>query len=81
MASGQPLLGIQPAERARVWIWNGEDPRDELDRRIIAAMQHHKLTTDRHRGHLFVNIGRDAPIILASRPARVPSSRSRWSRR
>ena len=44
MASGRPLLGIQPAERCRVWLWNGEDPRDELDRRIIAAMQHHNLT-------------------------------------
>ena len=66
VASGQPLLGTRPAERAHVWIWNGEDPRDELDRRIIAAMQHHNLKPVDIEGHLFVDIGRDAPIILAS---------------
>src|SRR5690349_16778256 len=33
MASGRPLLGVEPAGRLRVWIWNGEDPFEELQRR------------------------------------------------
>ncbi len=66
MASGRPLLGIAPAERARVWIWDGEDPRDELDRRIVATMLQHKLMPEDIAGNLFVNVGRETPIILAT---------------
>ena len=44
MASGKPLLGVQPEGLLRVRIWNGEDPRIELERRIEAAMQWHGLT-------------------------------------
>lgn len=66
MASGKALLGIPPIERARVWYWNGEDPRDELDRRIVAAMIEHKLTPMDIDGHLFVNSGRETPIVLAT---------------
>jgi hypothetical protein len=28
----RPLLGVTPNERANVWIWNGEDPMEELQR-------------------------------------------------
>jgi hypothetical protein len=41
MASGRQLLGDWTAKDLRVWIFNLEDPRDEMERRIIAAMQHH----------------------------------------
>jgi hypothetical protein len=66
MASHRALLGIMPAERARVWIWNGEDPLDELDRRITAAMVHHNVKPEEITGYLFRNTGRDTPIILAT---------------
>jgi hypothetical protein len=52
MASQRPLLGLTPTERARVWLWNGEDPADELQRRIVAAMIHHGLTPEDVAGHL-----------------------------
>src|SRR5262249_6129082 len=65
MASGKALLGVTPTERARVWIWNGEDPRDELDRRIIAAMVHYGLKWEDIAGYLFLNVGRETPIIIA----------------
>ncbi|SDG35386.1 plasmid and phage replicative helicase [Bradyrhizobium sp. Rc2d] len=65
MASGRPLLGVAPTERARVWIWNGEHPRDELDRRIAAAMQQHKLTAQDIGDYLFLNC-RETPITLAT---------------
>jgi hypothetical protein len=66
MASGKPLLGITPNERARVWLWNGEDPRDELDRRIMAAVVDHKLTPADIAGYLFTDVGREQPIIIAT---------------
>ena len=66
MASQRPLLGLTPTERARVWLWNGEDPADELQRRIVAAMIHHGLTPEDVAGHLFTDVGRQAPIILAT---------------
>jgi hypothetical protein len=66
MATGRSLIGITPATRARVWLWNGEDPADELDRRIIAAMIQHKIMPDETEGFLFSNSGRKMPIILAT---------------
>jgi hypothetical protein len=40
MVTGRNLLGEQPEERLRVWFHNGEDPRDEIDRRLAAICQH-----------------------------------------
>jgi hypothetical protein len=34
MATGRDLLGHRPRGKYRVWYINGEDPRDEIDRRI-----------------------------------------------
>ena len=36
VATGRDLLGIKSRQRCRVWCWNGENPADELDRRIAA---------------------------------------------
>ena len=36
VATGRGLLGIKPRQRCRVWCWNGENPADEIDRRIAA---------------------------------------------
>jgi hypothetical protein len=65
MASGKPLLGIQPPRRLRVWIYNGEDPMEELQRRIQAVAKFYGLTKDDLDGYLFVNNGRDALITIA----------------
>jgi hypothetical protein len=66
MAAGRALLGITPTERARVWLWNGEDPADEVDRRIMAAMLQHNVTPQEIEGYLFKDTGRETPIILAT---------------
>jgi hypothetical protein len=66
MVSGKPLLGTTPQQRLRVWLWNGEDPRDELERRIIAAMVQFGLKPQDIDGHLFMNVGRETPIIIAT---------------
>jgi hypothetical protein len=64
IAIGRPLLGIQPEEQTKVWLWNGEDPLDELNLRIEAAMLHHGITPDKIAGQLFVN-GRESRIVIA----------------
>lgn len=43
MATGKPLLGVQPVEAGGVpvLIFNGEDPQDEIDVRLDAIAAHH----------------------------------------
>lgn len=65
MASGKPLLGISPAGQFRVWFWNGEDPLEEMQRRVAAAMQFHGLTREDLGDRLFLDSGRQTPICVA----------------
>jgi RecA-family ATPase len=65
MTSGKPLLGITPSQRLRVWLWNGEDPLEELQRRVMAAAQYYGLKREEIEGYLFINSGRLLPIIIA----------------
>ncbi|MER8498957.1 helicase RepA family protein [Mesorhizobium sp. M1312] len=62
MASGKPLLGLKPHGALRVWLWNGEDPRDEIERRVIATCLHHDIDPDEIAGKLFIDSGRQLPI-------------------
>jgi hypothetical protein len=66
MASGRALLGVKPPSRLRVWYWNGEDPIDEVDRRIEAAMVHFDIKPEDVEGYLFRDSGRKMPIIIAT---------------
>ena len=43
IAINKPLLGFQPAEPCACWYWNGEDPGEEIERRIAAICQHHGI--------------------------------------
>jgi AAA domain-containing protein len=65
MASGRELLGDWTAEGLKVWIYNLEDTRDELERRIIAAMQHHAVAPEEVNGRLFVDTGRERALSTA----------------
>jgi hypothetical protein len=65
MVSGKTLLGVTPSRRLRVWYWNLEDPPDEITRRIQAAAAHYGLTREDINCHLFVNHGRDQPLVIA----------------
>ena len=51
IVTGRDLLGVTPDERANVWIWNGEDPAEELQRRIVAAALFHKIDAREIRGN------------------------------
>lgn len=65
MVSGRELLGDWTAKDLKVWIYNLEDTRDELDRRIIATMQHHNVTPEEIAGRLFVDSGRERELSTA----------------
>jgi len=66
MASGRDLLGQGlPAGPLRTWMFNLEDPRDELQLRIGAAMMHYKLTEADLGGRLFVDSGREQSLVIA----------------
>ena len=65
MATGRPLLGIAPPKRLRVWYWNGEDPRDETERRIAGVCKHFGIQAEELEGWLFIDSGREQEIIIA----------------
>ncbi len=65
MVSGRALLGIKPPKRLRTWLFNAEDPRDEMERRIMAACIHYKLKPADLEGHLFLDSGREQELCVA----------------
>jgi hypothetical protein len=65
VAAGKPLLRIEPSERARVWMWNGEDPGEEGEKRVHAALIQHGLNARDIEGWLSTGSGRDAELVIA----------------
>ena len=57
MATCRNLLGEQPEQRLRVWLHNGEDPRDEINRRLAAICQHYKIPQEELQGYLWTTSG------------------------
>lgn len=66
MAAGRNLLGTKPTERCKVWYWNGEDPVDEIDRRIAAICIWYNIEREDIEGWLFTDSGRDQEIVIAT---------------
>jgi hypothetical protein len=77
VATGRSLLdptGADPRtyrvhERRRVWVYNLEDPIDEMERRLSAAVQHFGLRPSDFEGHVYLTSGRDDGLITAVRNA------------
>ena len=65
MASERELLGDWTAKGLKVWIYNLEDTRDELERRIIGAMQHYGIKPEEVAGRLYVDTGRERSLCAA----------------
>lgn len=58
LATGRPLLGRDvPGGRQRVWLFNLEDARDELDRAIAAACIQHDIRPSDVADRLLVDSG------------------------
>lgn len=71
MVSGRGLLGVKPPKRMRVWLFNAEDPRDEMERRIMAACIHFNLKPDDLERHLFLDTGREQELVIAREDKRA----------
>ena len=54
-----------PRGPVRVWLWNGEDPYEEMELRVGAACLHYGISDEDLGGRLFIDSGRDKPIKLA----------------
>lgn len=65
MISGQDLLGVHPAGRSKVWLWNLEDPAEEIARHIQATAKHFHLGVRDIEGHLYADSGRDQRLVIA----------------
>jgi hypothetical protein len=64
VAANRPLLEHRVWVPGPVWIWNLEDGRDELVRRVAAAAKHYRL--DRATcAPIYINSGRDRPLCVA----------------
>lgn len=66
MASNRPLLGKEiHGGPLSVWLYNLEDPDEETERRIHAAMERYQIGPQEIAGRLYVNSGRDQPLCIA----------------
>jgi hypothetical protein len=66
ISSGKPITGDPVHKQGPTWVFNTEDPEDELERRIYAAAAHHGITpTD-----LTYTSGLSNPLVLVKRDPR-----------
>jgi AAA domain len=57
----------------RVWLLNGEEDQDELDRRIAAACQRYGISQEDLGGRLFAQSVRDKPLRIAKLANNAPT--------
>lgn len=66
MTTGAQLLHKDvPEGKLRVWLYNLEDPDEETERRLVAAAKHYGIKPADVGDRLFVNSGRDQPLLIA----------------
>lgn len=78
MISGKPLLGILPPQPLRVWIWNLEEPRGEMERQIQATAKLYGLGPDDIGDRLYLDVD---PLVIATTtrgPRSRDQSRTAW---
>lgn len=66
VALNQAILLEQIHEPGPVWIYNLEDPTDELLRRLYAILLEHQIDPQRLIGQLYLDSGRDRPLVIAT---------------
>lgn len=70
MAANNPIYGKEVGEGPlRVWLFNLEDPHEEIERRIHATAKRFRITADDLGDRLFVDSGRDQPCVIADETA------------
>jgi hypothetical protein len=65
MATHRNLIGVSAAGPLKVWNWNGEDPREEAMRRVLAICKYYQIPQDELTGNLFLDSGRDMKLTVA----------------
>jgi len=67
--TGETLLHDKPHRPLNVWLYNLEDPYDELRRRAAAALQYYgdRINPIDVEQRLFINSGRDRGLLIAER--------------
>jgi RecA-family ATPase len=65
MATGRNLLGEQPTERLKVWYHNAEEPKEEIERRVLAICQHFNIPQEELVGWFFPTSGTEVPLKVA----------------
>ncbi len=66
LATGRELLGEWVSTvPLRAWVYNLEDPRDEMMRRVIGAMVHHGIRPQDVGDRLYLDTGRERPLCTA----------------
>lgn len=63
--TGKSLLGEDPSDELRVWLWNLEDPYEETQKKILAAAKHYGIAEAEIGDRLFVDSGRDQRLVIA----------------
>jgi len=69
MACGVDRLGAQLARPRAVFLYNAEDPRQEMERRAAAYMSQHAFTNEERelvKKNLFVQSGADGLLVFAT---------------
>lgn len=67
MATGRDFYDKGLPEGAlTVWMWNLEDPHDEIERRLHATAQRFKVSPEELGNRLYVDSGRDQPLVMAT---------------
>lgn len=75
IATGRSLLSAlktldiykQVHKTGAVWLYNLEDPADEMDRRLAAALKHYEIDFDAVADSVYVDSGRDRPLVITKR--------------
>ncbi len=65
VATGKNLTGVEPAKSGPVFIYNLEDPLDELYRRLVATCMLNDLPVKETLDNVYVQSGIDRPLFLA----------------
>lgn len=66
IATGKELTGYKVNKRGGVWVYNTEDPVDELQRRFLAISLHHNIRLSELNNVHFTS-GREMPLVMAKR--------------
>ena len=69
IATGVDRVGCKVIKPGAVWLYNTEDAKEEIDRRLAAMAIHHKIDVS-ELGNVHVTSGRDNPLILAKNDPR-----------